>query len=90
MRCEIDIKKFAYASAEGGREAPVAPVPRSATVSAQTSNHVWKFHGNWPRRLGDMALQKERKKNISSKTLGNYPSERPNKAVVFQVLTLYY
>jgi len=34
MRCEIDIKKFAYASAEGGR-APIAPVPRSATA-----NHI--------------------------------------------------
>jgi len=31
MRCEIDIKKFAYASAEGGG-APVAPVPTSATA----------------------------------------------------------
>jgi len=26
MRCEIDIKKFAYASAEGGGGAPVAPL----------------------------------------------------------------
>ena len=33
MRCEIDFKKFAYASAEGGG-APVAPVPRSATAAA--------------------------------------------------------
>ena len=33
MRCEIDIKKFAYASAEGGG-APVASVPRSATAIA--------------------------------------------------------
>jgi len=30
--------------------------------SAHASNHVWKFHGNQPRNLGDMAFQSARKK----------------------------
>ena len=34
MRCVINIKNFADASAEGGG-APVAPVPRSATVHGE-------------------------------------------------------
>jgi len=32
MRCIVNITKFTDDSAEGGRGAPVAPVPRSATV----------------------------------------------------------
>jgi len=36
---------------------------------APISDHVAKFHSDWPRDLGDLVLNKKRKRN-SSKTLG--------------------
>jgi len=47
-----------------------------------TCHHVAKFHVDRPRELGDLAVKKKRKKNISSKTqaLPLLTYRRPNKS----------
>jgi len=56
-----------------------------------TSDHVAKFHGDRPGKLGDLIAEKEKKKTstVKHKTAGNYRSRWPNKAVKSHTSAVY-